>query len=64
MEEYILENKLKLIYNHTESELTSICISIDAGAGVETEKYGMAHISGGHGWAKCRLGRFDPVVSS
>lgn len=43
MEEYILENKLKLIYKHTESELTSICISIDAGAGVETEKYGMAH---------------------
>ena len=43
MEEYILENKLKLIYKHTESELTSICISIDAGAGVETEKYGIAH---------------------
>ena len=43
MEEYILKNNLKLIYNHTESELTSICISIDAGAGVETEKYGIAH---------------------
>ncbi|BCZ45293.1 peptidase M16 [Clostridium gelidum] len=43
MEEYILENKLKLIYKHTESELTSICISIDAGAGVENEKYGIAH---------------------
>jgi len=43
LEEYILENNLKLIYNHTESELTSICISIDAGAGVETEKYGIAH---------------------
>ena len=43
MEEYILENKLKLIYKNTESELTSICISIDAGAGVETEKYGLAH---------------------
>ena len=43
MEEYILENNLKLIYKHTESELTSICISIDAGAGVETEKYGIAH---------------------
>lgn len=43
MEEYILKNKLKLIYKHTESELTSICISIDAGAGVEKEKYGVAH---------------------
>ena len=43
MEEYILENKLKLIYKNTESELTSICISINAGAGVETEKYGIAH---------------------
>lgn len=43
MREYILENNLKLIYKHTESELTSICISIDAGAGVETEKYGIAH---------------------
>ena len=43
MEEYVLGNKLKLIYKHTESELTSICISIDAGAGVETEKYGIAH---------------------
>jgi predicted Zn-dependent peptidase len=43
LEEYILENKLKLIYKHTESELTSICISIDAGAGVEIEKYGIAH---------------------
>jgi len=43
LEEYILENNFKLIYKHTESELSSICISIDAGAGVETEKYGIAH---------------------
>lgn len=43
MEEYIFENKLKLIYKQTESELTSICISVDAGAGVEKEKYGLAH---------------------
>lgn len=43
MEEYILENNLKLIYKHTKSELTSICISIGAGAGVETKKYGIAH---------------------
>ena len=45
MKEYILENNLKLIYKHTESELTSICISINAGAGVETEKYGIAHVT-------------------
>lgn len=43
MEEYILKNNLKLIYKHTESELSSICISVDAGAGVESEKYGIAH---------------------
>jgi predicted Zn-dependent peptidase len=43
LEEYILENNLKLIYKHIDSDLTSICISIDAGAGVETEKYGIAH---------------------
>ncbi|WP_160692956.1 pitrilysin family protein [Clostridium sp. C2-6-12] len=43
MEEHIFENKLKLIYRHTESELTSLCISVDAGAGVEKEKYGLAH---------------------
>ncbi|AQS11628.1 insulinase (peptidase family M16) [Clostridium saccharobutylicum] len=43
MQEYIFENNFKLIYKHTDSELTSICISIDAGAGVENEKYGVAH---------------------
>lgn len=43
MEEYIFENNLKLIYKNTDSELTSICISLNAGAGVETEKYGIAH---------------------
>lgn len=43
MQEYILNNNLKLIYKHTDSELTSICISLDAGAGAETEKYGVAH---------------------
>lgn len=43
LEEHIFGNKLKLTYKHTESELTSICISIGAGAGVEEEKYGIAH---------------------
>ncbi len=43
MEEYILENDLRLIYKHTDSELSSICISLNAGAGVENEKLGVAH---------------------
>jgi len=43
LEEYILENDLKLIYKHTDSELSSICISLNAGAGVENEKFGVAH---------------------
>jgi predicted Zn-dependent peptidase len=43
LEEYVFGNRLKLIYKHTESELTSICISIGAGAGVEDGKYGIAH---------------------
>lgn len=43
LEEHVFGNKLKLMYKHTESELTSICISIGAGAGVEDGKYGIAH---------------------
>lgn len=43
MQEYILKNKLKIIYKQSSSELTSICISLNAGAGVEKEKLGIAH---------------------
>ena len=43
MKEIILDNNLKLIYKHSESELTSICISLNAGAGIEVEKIGVAH---------------------
>ena len=43
MEEYILENGLKLIYKQSDSKLTSICISVDAGAIREEEKLGVAH---------------------
>ena len=43
MKEIILDNNLKLIYKHSESELTSICISLNAGAGIEVEKMGVAH---------------------
>ena len=31
MKEIILDNNLKLIYKHSESELTSICISLNRG---------------------------------
>lgn len=43
MKEIILNNNLKLIYKHSESELTSICISLNAGAGIELENIGVAH---------------------
>ena len=43
MREYILKNNLKLIYKKAESELSSICISLNAGAGIEAEKMGVAH---------------------
>lgn len=43
MKKFVLGNDMKLIYKHTDSELTSICISLNAGAGVEREKYGVAH---------------------
>ena len=43
MQEYIFENKLKLIYKKSESELASICISLEAGAGVEKDILGIAH---------------------
>lgn len=43
MKDIILDNNLKLIYKHSESELTSICISLNAGAGIEVEKMGVAH---------------------
>lgn len=43
MQEYLLENNLKLIYKKCESELSSICISLKAGAGVEKDKLGVAH---------------------
>jgi len=41
--EYILKNNIKLIYKKTTSNLTSISISIDAGAGREKDLLGVAH---------------------
>ncbi|WP_294405150.1 pitrilysin family protein [uncultured Clostridium sp.] len=43
MEAIKLSNNLKLIYKKSESELTSICISLNAGAGVDGDKKGVAH---------------------
>lgn len=43
MKEIILKNNLKILYKHNESELTSICISLNAGAALEENKLGVAH---------------------
>nr|WP_286172848.1 pitrilysin family protein [Caproiciproducens sp. MSJ-32] len=43
IQEYILKNSIKLIYKKTSSKLTSISISIDAGAGKEKNLLGLAH---------------------
>lgn len=43
MKTEILNNKFKLIYKHNESNLTSICVSINGGAGEEKGKLGVAH---------------------
>ncbi|WP_294374395.1 pitrilysin family protein [uncultured Clostridium sp.] len=43
MKEIILKNNLKIIYSHRENQLTSICISLNAGAGAEDDKMGVAH---------------------
>lgn len=39
----MLSNNLKLIYKKNSGELTSICISLDAGAGAEDKNFGVAH---------------------
>ena len=43
VKEIILKNNLKILYKHNESELTSICISLNAGAALEENKLGVAH---------------------
>ena len=43
MKEYILKNNIKLVYKKTTSSLTSISISLDAGAIMDGEKLGVAH---------------------
>ncbi len=43
IKEYVLKNNVKLIYKKTTSNLTSISISLDAGAGKEKDLLGVAH---------------------
>lgn len=43
MEDFIFNNGIKLVYHKSTSRLTSICISLDAGAGRDGEKLGVAH---------------------
>ena len=43
--EVILDNNIKIIYKETTSKLTSISISVDAGACKEKELLGLAHIT-------------------
>lgn len=45
MENFIFDNGLKLIYKKSNSELSSICISLDAGASRDGEKLGVAHVT-------------------
>lgn len=46
MQEYILNNGLKLVYKSTDSMLSSISIALDAGAIRDTEgKLGIAHVT-------------------
>lgn len=43
MQKYKLSNGIKIIYKQNNSELSSICISFDAGAGRDGEVLGVAH---------------------
>lgn len=45
MKKFILDNGMKILYKNSNSELTSICISLDAGAGRDREMLGIAHVT-------------------
>ena len=45
MKEFIFDNGLKFIYKKSNSELSSICISLDAGAARDGEVLGVAHVT-------------------
>ena len=45
MKDFIFDNGLKFIYKKSNSELSSICISLDAGAARDGEILGVAHVT-------------------
>ena len=45
MKDFIFDNGLKFIYKMSNSELSSICISLDAGAARDGEVLGVAHVT-------------------
>ena len=45
MKDFIFDNGLKFIYKKSNSELSSICISLDAGAARDGEMLGVAHVT-------------------
>lgn len=45
MKDFIFDNGLKFIYKKSNSELSSICISLDAGADRDGEMLGVAHVT-------------------
>ena len=45
LKKHILKNGVKLIYKKVTSSLTSICVSLDAGALRDGEKLGIAHVT-------------------
>lgn len=45
MKNFIFDNGLKFIYKKNDSELSSICISLDAGAARDGEMLGVAHVT-------------------
>ncbi|ADL52090.1 M16 family metallopeptidase [Clostridium cellulovorans] len=45
MKKFYLENGIKIIYEYRNTNLTSFCISLDAGAVREDEKLGLAHVT-------------------
>ena len=45
MKDFIFDNGLKFIYKKSNNELSSICISLDAGAARDGEMLGVAHVT-------------------
>lgn len=45
MKDFIFDNGLKFIYKKSNNELSSICISLDAGAALDGEMLGVAHVT-------------------